>query len=214
MNSYYFLFPLLLLFIISSTTNGLTQQQQYVMQKYTNNNFIQQFLAPQNAARSALRLKPLVWDKKLENYAKWYANQRRYDCQLIHSNGPYGENIFWGSGNGWSPAQAAAAWVGERRSYNYWYNSCNGEQECGHYTQIVWRETRRIGCAKVICYNGLGVFMTCNYDPPGSHLRESASYQAFFHTHGSNPRPLIKRGATSATALHPSVTSLYPHLLP
>lgn len=174
MNSYYFLVPLLLLSIISSTTNGLTQQQSgYVMQKYrNNNNFIQQFLAPQNAARSILRLKPLVWDKKLENYAKWYANQRRYDCELIHSNGPYGENIFWGGGDNWSPVQAVAAWVGERRSYNYGYNSCNGEQECGHYTQIVWRETRRIGCAKVTCVNGLGVFMTCNYDPPGNYIGE------------------------------------------
>ncbi|KAK4337563.1 hypothetical protein RND71_042050 [Anisodus tanguticus] len=176
MSPYYFLVPLLVLSIISSTTNGLTQQQtSYTnyMKKATNNN-IQQFLAPQNAARSMLRLKPLVWDNKLENYAKWYANQRRYDCELRHSNGPYGENIFWGSGNGWSPAQAVSAWVGERHSYNYGYNSCNGEQECGHYTQIVWRETRRIGCAQVTCYNGLGVFMTCNYDPPetlliGSH---------------------------------------------
>ncbi|XP_049415046.1 pathogenesis-related protein PR-1-like [Solanum stenotomum] len=179
MNSYYFFAPLLLLSIISTTINGHTQQQSgYVMQTYTNyynnnnNNLIQQFLAPQNAARSMLRLRPLVWDKKLENYAKWYANQRRYDCQLQHSNGPYGENIFWGGGDGWSPIQAVAAWVGERSSYNYGYNSCSGEEECGHYTQIVWRETRRIGCAKVTCYNGLGVFMTCNYDPPGNYIGE------------------------------------------
>ncbi|XP_059286027.1 LOW QUALITY PROTEIN: pathogenesis-related protein PR-1-like [Lycium ferocissimum] len=174
MSPYYFLVPLLVLCIISSTTNGLTQQQQYYanyMKKATNNN-IQQFLAPQNAARSALRLKPLVWDKKLENYAKWYANQRRNDCELRHSNGPYGENIFWGSGNGESSAHEQINWVAKRRSYNYWYNSCNGAQECGHYTQIVWRETRRIGCAKVQCYNGLGVFMTCNYDPPGNYIGE------------------------------------------
>uniref|UniRef100_A0A6N2MQW7 SCP domain-containing protein n=1 Tax=Salix viminalis TaxID=40686 RepID=A0A6N2MQW7_SALVM len=123
-----------------------------------------QFLAPQNAARASLRLRPLAWDS--------YANQRRYDCELKHSNGPFGENIFWGSGSGWTPAQAAAAWVSERKWYTYWSNSCAGDQECGHYTQIVWNNTKRMGCARVDCFRGRGVFMTCNYDPPGNFIGE------------------------------------------
>ncbi|KAL2464383.1 CAP superfamily protein [Forsythia ovata] len=137
-----------------------------------NRNYVKQFLAAQNAARSALRLPPMVWDARLAHYAEWYANLRRRDCVLEHSNGPYGENIFWGSGKGWTPAQAAAAWVSEKRSYNYRSNSCAYGQQCGHYTQIVWRETRRIGCARVSCYGGRGVFMICNYDPPGNYIGE------------------------------------------
>ncbi|KAL2502302.1 CAP superfamily protein [Forsythia ovata] len=133
---------------------------------------VKQFLASQNAARSALRLAPLVWDARLSSYAEWYANLRRWDCALEHSNGPYGENIFWGSGNGWMPANAAMAWVSERRWYNYWSNSCAYGKECGHYTQIVWRDTRKIGCARVICNGGKGVFMICNYDPPGNYIGE------------------------------------------
>ncbi|KAL0404530.1 UNVERIFIED_CONTAM: Pathogenesis-related protein PR-1 [Sesamum radiatum] len=133
---------------------------------------MQQFLSVQNAARAALKLPPLVWDPKIARYAAWYANQRRADCELEHSNGPYGENIFWGSGNGWTAAQAAAAWVSERREYNYWSNSCVYGQECGHYTQIVWKDTRRMGCARVACYGGRGVFMICNYDPPGNYIGE------------------------------------------
>ncbi|KAL2232786.1 pathogenesis-related protein PR-1-like [Sesamum indicum] len=132
----------------------------------------QQFLSVQNAARAALKLPPLVWDPKIARYAAWYANQRRADCELEHSNGPYGENIFWGSGNRWTAAQAAAAWVSERREYNYWSNSCVYGQECGHYTQIVWKDTRRMGCARVVCYGGRGVFMICNYDPPGNYIGE------------------------------------------
>ncbi|KAL2502169.1 CAP superfamily protein [Forsythia ovata] len=124
------------------------------------------------ASRSALRLAPLVWDARLSSYAEWYANLRRWDCALEHSNGPYGENIFWGSGNGWMPANAAMAWVSERRWYNYWSNSCAHGKECGHYTQIVWRDTRKIGCARVICNGGKGVFMICNYDPPGNYIGE------------------------------------------
>ncbi|KAL0359779.1 UNVERIFIED_CONTAM: Pathogenesis-related protein PR-1 [Sesamum calycinum] len=133
---------------------------------------VQQFLSVQNAARAALKLPPLVWDPNIARYAAWYANQRRVDCELEHSNGPYGENIFWGSGNGWTAAQAAAAWVSERREYNYWSNSCVYGQECGHYTQIVWKDTRRMGCARVVCYGGRGVFMICNYDPPGNYIGE------------------------------------------
>ncbi|PSS36201.1 Pathogenesis-related protein like [Actinidia chinensis var. chinensis] len=151
--------------LLISTVDALVKQNPYT-------NYVSQFLAPQNAARSVRRVPPLVWDEKLARYAKWYANQRRWDCDLRHSNGPYGENIFWGSGEDWTPAQAAAAWVGEQRWYNSWSNSCADGQECGHYTQIVWRTTRRIGCARVVCFGGKGVFMTCNYDPPGNYIGE------------------------------------------
>lgn len=154
--------PLLFLTIISAT-NAITNPSV---------NTIRQFLGPQNAARSALRVPPLVWDPKLARYAEWYAGQRRRDCQLKHSNGPYGENIFWGSGRGWRPSEAADAWVGERRWYNYWGNKCVGGKECGHYTQVVWSGTRRVGCARVNCFGGKGVFMTCNYDPPGNYIGE------------------------------------------
>ncbi|KAJ6731605.1 CYSTEINE-RICH SECRETORY PROTEIN ALLERGEN V5/TPX-1-RELATED PROTEIN-RELATED [Salix purpurea] len=152
--------------LVSSTHGAITKRPKPHLSSAN------QFMAPQNAVRASLRLRPLVWDAKLERYAQWYANQRRSDCALEHSNGPYGENIFWGSGGGWTPAQAAAAWVSERKWYSYRSNSCARDEECGHYTQIVWRETKRIGCARVDCFGGRGVFMTCNYDPPGNYIGE------------------------------------------
>ncbi|KAD4179881.1 hypothetical protein R6Q59_023306 [Mikania micrantha] len=151
--------------LLSSTTNAITNN------KHVNENVINGFTSIQNQARATLRMPPLVWDPQLARYALLYAKQRQQDCLLKHSNGPYGENIFWGSGDGWSPAQAAAAWVAERRWYTYGSNSCNGP-ECGHYTQIIWKTSRRIGCARVICFQGRGVFMICNYDPPGNYIGE------------------------------------------
>ncbi|XVF70077.1 hypothetical protein PTKIN_Ptkin11bG0132600 [Pterospermum kingtungense] len=139
---------------------------------FLQNQFVNQFLLPQNAARAALGLLPLVWDTRLERYAQWYASQRQQDCALIHSNGPYGENIFWGSGDGWTGAQAAASWVCEKKWYDHNTNSCAEGEDCGHYTQVVWVGTRRVGCARVVCDGGLGVFMTCNYDPPGNYMGE------------------------------------------
>ncbi|XP_006845589.2 pathogenesis-related protein PR-1 [Amborella trichopoda] len=114
-------------------------------------------------------LTPLQWDSKLANVAKWWANQRRGDCALIHSTNNYGENIFWGAGKNWQPADAVTAWFAERAYYNYQTNSCQSNEDCTHYTQLVWRQTSRIGCAKVICESG-DTFITCNYDPHGNVL--------------------------------------------
>ncbi|KAK4374516.1 hypothetical protein RND71_005193 [Anisodus tanguticus] len=116
---------------------------------------------------------PLTWDLNLENYAKWWASSRREDCRLMHSfpEGDFklGENIYWGSGNTWTPTDAVNAWADEKKYYDYASNSCVEGQLCGHYTQIVWKTTRRVGCARVICDSG-DVFMTCNYDPPGNYI--------------------------------------------
>ncbi|KAL6532818.1 hypothetical protein OROGR_013778 [Orobanche gracilis] len=133
-----------------------------------------QFMDKQNEARAVLNqgLQPLVWNNTLAKYAEWYAGQRRGDCALQHSDGPYGENIFWGSGVDWTPDQASSDWVAEKKDYHYWSNSCAYRKECGHYTQIVWRDTMRIGCARVVCDGDMGVFMTCNYDPPGNYVGE------------------------------------------
>ncbi|KAI4377672.1 hypothetical protein MLD38_015261 [Melastoma candidum] len=133
---------------------------------------IHQFLQPHNAARAALGMPPLTWDPHLARYAQSWAGQRRNDCALEHSDGPHGENIFWGSGMGWNPGQAVAAWVSERKWYNYWSNTCAGGRMCGHYTQIVWRSTARLGCAVATCSGNGGTFMVCEYDPPGNYVGE------------------------------------------
>ncbi|KAK4404529.1 Pathogenesis-related protein PR-1 [Sesamum angolense] len=131
---------------------------------------VQQFLSVQNAARAALKLPPLVWDPNIARYAAWYANQRRVDCELEHSNGPYGENIFWGSGNRWTAAQAAAAWVSERREYNYWSNSCVYGRNVGIIRRLCGRIRGMVRQSGVLWWEG--VFMICNYDPPGNYIGE------------------------------------------
>ncbi|XP_021724283.1 pathogenesis-related protein 1C-like [Chenopodium quinoa] len=126
------------------------------------------FIQVHNEARAAVGLPPFTWDDRLASFAQSWANQRIKDCHLIHSDGPYGENLFWGSG-GYSAAFATKTWVEERRYYDLYTNSCANGMDCGHYTQIVWRKSTRLGCARVTCYNG-GVFITCNYDPPGNYI--------------------------------------------
>ncbi|XP_059446929.1 pathogenesis-related protein 1-like [Corylus avellana] len=128
----------------------------------------QDYLKAHNDARAAVGVGPLKWDDKVAGYARDYANKRIGDCKLVHSGGPYGENIAWGSAD-LSGTAAVKLWVDEKKSYNYNSNSCAAGAVCGHYTQVVWRNSVRLGCAKVRCNSG-GTFIICNYDPPGNYV--------------------------------------------
>ncbi|CAL5358163.1 pathogenesis-related leaf protein 6-like [Camellia sinensis] len=129
----------------------------------------QDFLAAHNAARAQIRVKPLTWNNTVAAYAENYAKLRSADCNLEHSNGPYGENIAESSGE-LTAVHAVKLWVDEKPKYSYGLNACIGEAAgCLHYTQVVWRNTAQIGCARVQCQNKWW-FVTCNYYPPGNYV--------------------------------------------
>ncbi|KAF2596286.1 hypothetical protein F2Q68_00008163 [Brassica cretica] len=123
------------------------------------------FLAAHNEARASVRV---------ALYATTYANQRRGDCALKNSEGPngepgpYGENLAWNSGS-MSAAEAVEAWVNQKSDYDYNSNTCADPlTNCLSYTQVVWRNSVKLGCAKVSCINDGGTYITCNYDPAGN----------------------------------------------
>ena len=137
------------------------------------------FLSAHNAERRRLGLPLLVWDNTLATYAaKYAANQDRVGAgcsgNLRHSNGPYGENLYWY----WTstralatPGQALASWISEKNYYNYRTNTCAWGKECGHYTQVVWAKTRRVGCVARACASNRGAtYVICNYNPPGNYI--------------------------------------------
>ena len=139
----------------------------------TAQNSWQDFVDAHNAARTDVGLGEVTWDATVEAYAQDYADQRRGDCQLVHSKGNYGENIYGGRGGGpdWTAVDAVKSWVSEKQYYDHGSNSCSApaDQSCLHYTQIVWRNSTTIGCARVVCDGGDGVFVICSYNPPGNY---------------------------------------------
>ncbi|EXB61534.1 hypothetical protein L484_003728 [Morus notabilis] len=130
----------------------------------------QDYLNGRNVARKQVDVTNITWDTTVATYALNYANSRKGDCNLVHSNGAYGENLAKGTGS-FSGKAAVDLWVAEKSKYNYTSNSCVGG-ECRHYTQVVWRYSVRVGCARVKCDNGWW-FVTCNYDPPGNYVNET-----------------------------------------
>ncbi|XP_028777925.1 pathogenesis-related leaf protein 6-like [Neltuma alba] len=125
----------------------------------------QDFLEVHNEARAHVGVGPLYWNHTLASYAQNYANERSHDCNLEHSGGPFGENIAEGYGD-MKGSDAVKFWLTERTNYDYHSNTCVND-ECLHYTQIIWRDSHHLGCARAKCTNGW-MFVICSYDPPGN----------------------------------------------
>ena len=67
--------------------------------------------------------------------------------------------------------EAVGAWAAEAADYDHGTNACSGFT-CGHYTQMVWADTRYLGCGVAACPSG-GEMWVCNYDPRGNVLGKS-----------------------------------------
>ncbi len=130
-----------------------------------------------NQVRMTIPVPALTWDPRLAAIAQAYADK----CVYVHSMTPnLGENLAVfaerpGPPNN-PPSRPVAGWADEKVDYNYATNSCAAGKQCGHYTQLVWRNTTRVGCGVRICTTGspFPTFATweywvCNYAPPGNY---------------------------------------------
>lgn len=132
-----------------------------------------------NEAREAegAGLPPLTWDPLLAAIAQDWAERCESSNGLLLDHNPdrsnmydgsVGENIAASSGDTLSGPHAVALWMGEKPFYDHTTGACSSEP-CGHYTQVVWRDTLRVGCASVFC-EGLAypTNVVCNYAPAGN----------------------------------------------
>jgi len=124
-------------------------------------------LAAHNAVRKAVGVPPLTWSAQLAAFAQQWADELTTHGQFVHRrNSPYGENLYEITGARTTPAEVVNQLASESKNYRYESNSCRGV--CGHYTQIVWRDTRRVGCA--VARDAKTEVWVCNYDPPGNWI--------------------------------------------
>lgn len=101
----------------------------------------------------------------MTDYAANYAASN-FDCnnvQLVHSGGPYGENLAAGYVGGIEPTDA---WYDEIADYDY--SNPGYSDATGHFTQLIWASSVELGCAEVICDNIWRQYTICEYSPRGN----------------------------------------------
>jgi len=125
-----------------------------------------------NKYRIELNLPLLVWSNELSISARKWANElKNKDCLMKHSSrdfrGGAGENIAWNSGFYETPEGVVDRWASEKEFFNYNTRKCDSTwNKCGHYTQVIWRNTQKVGCAMVQC--GDEQIWVCQYWPAGN----------------------------------------------
>jgi pathogenesis-related protein 1 len=133
-------------------------------------------MATHNHWRSQVGAPALTWSEQLVHVSKnWAEYLKSYGCAAFHSNNGLGENIFQSTARIWqdgrrefvprSTQEVAEKWGREMQYYNHAENSCSGE--CGHYTQIIWKDTQEMGCAVSVC-DDQGQIWVCSYFPAGN----------------------------------------------
>lgn len=150
---------------------------------------MQGMLATHNQVRASVGVPPLQWSGQMAAYAQQWADYLAVNngCEMQHRSHAHanplsvGENLFWGSPLRWSdgrievqtisPAKVAQDWADERADYNYVSNTCRPGAQCGHYTQMVWRNTTEVGCGMTVCPDKAQLWV-CNYNPPGNWVGE------------------------------------------
>jgi len=135
--------------------------------------------AAHNSARASVipaaqtPIPPLEWSSSVAAEAQAWADNCRFEHDL---NSSYGQNLFATPG-GATAEEVIAAWTAEQADYDYATDSCAGT--CGHYTQVVWAQSRTLGCGVRTCAKNSPFrngkpwqFWVCDYDPPGNFIGE------------------------------------------
>ncbi|CZS87969.1 uncharacterized protein RCO7_14005 [Rhynchosporium graminicola] len=131
-----------------------------------NAQFQKQVVDDHNFYRSQHGASPLKWNDQLALSSNDWVNK----CQWGHSGHQgVGENIALG----YSKAlDAINAWALERVNYNF--NKPGFGSQTGHFTQVVWKTTTDVGCARKQCQvpgfsNGNPTwYLVCQYQSPGN----------------------------------------------
>lgn len=140
----------------------------------------ERLLAAHNRERAAVGLEPMSWDPELAAHAgAWGAELARADI-FQHApqqdEDPQGENLWTGTQGAYTPEEMVGAWAEEKKLYRHApfpAVSRTGQwTDVGHYTQMVWRETDRVGCA--VTAGGEFEYLVCRYRTAGNVIGQAA----------------------------------------
>jgi len=126
---------------------------------------------------------PLQWDAKLAADSKIWAENLVSIGQMKHSYRPNeGENIYYSkSKNEGSCVDAALAWYNEIKDYRYANPGFSGAT--GHFTQVVWKDSTKVGVGIAhSAPDGAGfitTYIVAKYTPQGNFYQRGKEAEAF-----------------------------------
>uniref|UniRef100_A0A672RWK4 SCP domain-containing protein n=1 Tax=Sinocyclocheilus grahami TaxID=75366 RepID=A0A672RWK4_SINGR len=127
------------------------------------NNFDAEFLQTHNAYRKQHGAPPLTINKNLCRTAQAWAEHLLSIKSLKHSNKDYGENLYYA----WSSATkklTVESWYCEIKDYNF--SRPGFSSKTGHFTQVVWKDTKEVGIG--LATDGNTTFVVGQYLPAGN----------------------------------------------
>jgi len=138
------------------------------------NPFAKRLLDEHNQERRQKGVPALSWSPKLAREAQQWADYLAGQGRMIHASrdqrGHAGENLWMGSAGDYSAEFMIGAFAAEKRNFRngtFPNVSRTGQwRDVGHYTQIIWRSTKEVGCA--VSKNRNNDFLVCRYWPAGN----------------------------------------------
>ena len=129
---------------------------------------------PQNAERARVGVRPLTWDPALEKAAADYAAELARTGKWGHSAPEQrvgqGENLWMGTRDAFSLEEMLDGWLTERSMFRRGtfphVTTSASWHDVGHYTQIIWADTLRVGCA--VRSSPTFDYLVCRYSEPGN----------------------------------------------
>ncbi|GLC34467.1 hypothetical protein PLESTF_000535100 [Pleodorina starrii] len=110
----------------------------------------------------------------------WARNLASQGCALEHGgSGNAGQNLYavWGNTD-MSCVSATDSWYDEVSQYRFtrrpWTDNRPNFYNIGHFTQLVWKSSTKLGCGAAKgrnCY-----VVACHYSPAGNMIGDSSFY--------------------------------------
>uniref|UniRef100_S4R594 LCCL domain-containing protein n=1 Tax=Petromyzon marinus TaxID=7757 RepID=S4R594_PETMA len=137
----------------------------------------------------AADMEHMSWDWELAGMAEAWAKQCKWGHGPSDQLDAIGQNLAVYVGSERPLAYHVQAWFDEEEWYQYpeekecspeCPHTCRGPI-CTHYTQLVWAESRRVGCAVHTCLDisvwdavwPYALYLVCNYSPKGNWIGEA-----------------------------------------
>ena len=128
----------------------------------------QQLLTSHNKYRKNHQADKMTRNTEIEDIAQEYAEHLASIQGFVHSDNKYkgqglGENIYWAYNIELTGEVVTKDWYSEIKNYDF--STPGFKQGTGHFTQVVWKSSKEIGCG---FGESDGYYVVCNYYPAGN----------------------------------------------